>query len=53
MTAKLFLKVNSMGDDYRKPLRGKRTRQGHGRNTKYGNKVSKKYYKKKSRGQGR
>ena len=51
MKAKLFLKVNSMEDDYRKPLRGKKTRQGHGKNTKYGNKVSKRYYKKKYRGQ--
>ena len=30
----------------------KKTRQGLGRGTKWGNKNSKKYYKKKSRGQG-
>ena len=30
----------------------KKTRQGRGKITKYGNKMSKKYYKKKKRGQG-
>ena len=30
----------------------KKTRQGMGRGTKWGNKTSKKHYKKKSRGQG-
>jgi hypothetical protein len=30
----------------------KKTRQGRSNNTKYGNKLSKKYYKKRSRGQG-
>tara|TARA_R100001510_G_C7520336_1_gene116120 strand:- start:331 stop:468 length:138 start_codon:yes stop_codon:yes gene_type:complete len=30
----------------------KKTRQGQGRNTKFGNKLSSKHYKKKSRGQG-
>ena len=30
----------------------KKTRQGLGRGTKWGNKTSKKYYKKKYRGQG-
>lgn len=30
----------------------KKTRQGRGKRTKYGNKMSKKYYKKKKRGQG-
>jgi len=30
----------------------KKTRQGQSHNTKYGNKLSKKYYKKRSRGQG-
>tara|TARA_B100000965_G_C19407597_1_gene676181 strand:- start:212 stop:352 length:141 start_codon:yes stop_codon:yes gene_type:complete len=30
----------------------KKTRQGQSNNTKYGTKISKKYYKKKSRGQG-
>lgn len=39
-------------DEYIKQ-KDKKTRQGSGRNTKYGNKVSKRYYKKKYRGQGR
>ncbi len=30
----------------------KKTRQGQSHNTKYGNKLSKKYYKKRHRGQG-
>jgi hypothetical protein len=30
----------------------KKTRQGMSNNTKYGSKISSKYYKKKSRGQG-
>jgi hypothetical protein len=30
----------------------KKTRQGMSNNTKYGNKLSPKYYKKRSRGQG-
>tara|TARA_R100000654_G_C2647307_1_gene122663 strand:+ start:484 stop:624 length:141 start_codon:yes stop_codon:yes gene_type:complete len=30
----------------------KKTRQGHGKRTKYGNKLSKKYYKKRKKGQG-
>ena len=30
----------------------KKTRQGQVKNTKYGNKISKKYYKKRNRGQG-
>ena len=38
--------------DYTPRKLGKKTRQGTGRNTKYGNMVSKKYYKKKPRGQG-
>ena len=36
-------------DDYIKP-KDKKTRQGASKNTKYGNKVSKKYYKKRYRG---
>jgi hypothetical protein len=48
----LYLGVNAMMDDYTKPT-GKKTRQGSSNNTKYGNKVSKKYYKKKYRGQGK
>lgn len=31
----------------------KKTRQGMSNNTKYGTKISKKYYKKKYRGQGK
>ena len=38
------------GNTYKKPF-PKKTRQGRGKNTKYGNKNSK-HYKKKSRGQG-
>jgi|TARA_R100001463_G_scaffold21577_1_gene51747 hypothetical protein len=30
----------------------KKTRQGQSKNTKYGNKLSNKHYKKKNRGQG-
>ena len=41
-----------MSDDY-KPKGGiKKTRQGQGRGSKFGNKASKKYYRKKKRGQG-
>ena len=41
-----------MNDEYR-PRKGiKRTRQGDGRGTKFGNKSSKKYYRKRKRGQG-
>tara|TARA_B100000029_G_scaffold508792_1_gene596500 strand:- start:1849 stop:1989 length:141 start_codon:yes stop_codon:yes gene_type:complete len=32
--------------------RKKKTRQGQSHNTKFGNKLSKKYYKKRYRGQG-
>ena len=39
-------------DEYTKP-KDKKTRQCASKNTKYGNKVSKKYYKKRYRGQGR
>ena len=31
----------------------KKTRQGQSTNTKYGSKISKKYYKKRTRGQGK
>ena len=48
----LYLEVKRIMDEYSKP-RGKKTRQGSSKNTKHGNKVSKKYYKKKYRGQGR
>ena len=41
-----------MTDEYIKPT-GKKTRQGLGGRTKYGNKKSKKYYKKRRRGQGK
>ena len=39
-------------DNYTKS-KGKKTRQGSSNNTKYGNKVSKKYYKRKYKGQGK
>tara|TARA_R110002167_G_scaffold5952_1_gene27291 strand:+ start:401 stop:523 length:123 start_codon:yes stop_codon:yes gene_type:complete len=39
-------------DNYSKP-KGKKTRQGCSKNTKHGNKVSSKHYKKKYRGQGK
>ena len=38
--------------DYRSK-RAKKTRQGNSNNTKRGTKISKKYYKKKYRGQGK
>jgi len=40
-------------DRSRKTNGKKKTRQGMSVNTKFGNKASKKYYKKKYRGQGR
>jgi len=40
-------------DRARRSNGAKKTRQGQGRNTKYGNKLSTKHYKKKYRGQGR
>jgi len=42
----------SLFDDKRQKTRQKKTRQGAGRNTKFGNKGSKKHYIKKYRGQG-
>ena len=48
----LYLGERYIMDEYIKQ-KDKKTRQGSGRNTKYGNKVSKRYYKKKYRGQGR
>jgi hypothetical protein len=50
--ANLYLEENRIMDNYTKS-RDKKTRQGSSNNTKYGNKGSKKYYKKKYRGQGR
>jgi len=41
-----------MLDEYTKP-KGKKTRQGLSKYTKFGNKKSRKYYKKKYRGQGK
>ena len=41
-----------MSDDYKQRKRIKKTRQGDGRGSKSGNKGSKKYYRKKKRGQG-
>jgi hypothetical protein len=52
MKVNLYLEGNLIMDDYTKS-KGKKTRQGSSNNTKYGNKVSKKYYKKKYRGQGK
>ncbi len=40
-------------DRTKKTNGAKKTRQGNSTNTKYGTKGSKKYYKKKYRGQGR
>jgi hypothetical protein len=47
-----YLRGRCIVDEYIKP-KGKKTRQGMSKSTKYGNKVSKKYYKKKYRGQGK
>jgi len=44
--------AKSSSINYRKTNGAKKTRQGQSKNTKYGNKLSKKYYKKKTRGQG-
>tara|TARA_R110002020_G_scaffold373546_1_gene585074 strand:- start:74 stop:205 length:132 start_codon:yes stop_codon:yes gene_type:complete len=42
----------SRGDEF-SPRKGiKKTRQGQGRGSKFGSKGSKKYYRKKKRGQG-
>jgi hypothetical protein len=49
---KQSLRGSYIVDEYTKP-KGKKTRQGMSKNTKYGNKVSKKYYKKRYRGQGK
>lgn len=38
--------------DIKRSNGAKKTRQGQSKNTKYGSKISKKYYKKRSRGQG-
>ena len=38
---------------YRPRQRGKKTRQGLGRNTKYSTRVASKRFKKRSRGQGK
>ena len=39
-------------NDYSPTKKGKKTRQGDGRSSKFGTKGSKKYYRKKKRGQG-
>jgi hypothetical protein len=52
MMARQSLRGKCIVDEYQKP-RGKKTRQGMSKNTKYGNKVSKKYYKKRYKGQGK
>lgn len=41
-----------LSDDYKPKRKGKKTRQGEGRNSKFGTKGSKKYYRKKKVGQG-
>ena len=43
----------SFGTQVRNTNGKKKTRQGQSVNTKFGNKMSSKYYKKKYRGQGR
>ena len=50
---KQYLKEKCIVDEYIKKPRKKKTRQGMSKNTKLGNKRSKKYYKKKYRGQGK
>ena len=39
--------------DIKKPSKGKKTRQGYGRGTKYSTRVGSKRFKKKRRGQGK
>jgi len=41
-----------LGSLLRKSNGKKKTRQGQSKNTKFGSKISRKYYKKKKRGQG-
>ncbi len=41
-----------LSNEYNPKERGKKTRQGDGRGSKFGIKGSKKYYRKKKRGQG-
>jgi len=41
-----------INDEYKPKKNGKKTRQGEGRCSKFGIKGSKKYYRKKKRGQG-
>jgi hypothetical protein len=43
----------SIGGLYKPASRGKKTRQGLGRNTKFSTKVASKRFKKKYRGQGK
>jgi len=45
--------VRGLTSNTRRSNGAKKTRQGCSTNTKYGNKMSKKHYKKKYRGQGR
>ena len=44
--------MRGVGQQVRKTNGKKKTRQGMSNNTKFGNKLSKKYYKKRNRGQG-
>jgi len=47
------MRKSLFNDRARKSNGAKKTRQGNSHNTKRGTKLSKKYYKKKYRGQGR
>jgi hypothetical protein len=42
----------AFGSDKIQGVQKKKTRQGQSKNTKFGNKLSKKYYKKRTVGQG-
>ena len=44
--------MKNVGIQVRRTNGKKKTRQGQSKNTKFGNKLSPKYYKKRSRGQG-
>jgi hypothetical protein len=44
--------MRGVGQQVRRTNGKKKTRQGMSNNTKFGNKLSKKYYKKRNRGQG-
>ena len=46
------MRRKTFGSFQKRIARKKKTRQGMSNNTKFGNKNSKKYYKKRSKGQG-